>query len=246
MIKQQNGDRGPGEEGYPAAETKTVAERTYDQLKSLAISFELRPGDRLNEGQLSARLGVSRTPLREALNRLTADGFLTVSPGRGFFRRPLDPKEIFDLYELRQQIEIAGARLAIGRTTAAQLEELGHFLRESSADRPERSIADLVALDEAFHRRLMALSGNAEMLRVLDNVHGRIRFVRWIHMEGRRGLTQGEHKAILDALRNGQADQCVDLLRNHIGRRLEQIVDAVKEGYLRIYMPSDGSSHLGS
>jgi DNA-binding GntR family transcriptional regulator len=56
-------------------------------------------------------------------------------------------------------------------------------------------------------------------------------------MEGRRGHTQGEHRAILDALRSRQADRCVDLLRGHIGRRLEQIVDAVKEGYLRIYMP---------
>ncbi len=246
MGKRQNGDQGPGEEAFPAAETKTVVERTYEQLKSLAISFELRPGDRLNEGQLSARLGISRTPLREALNRLAADGFLTLSPGRGFFRRPLDPKEIFDLYELRLQIETAGARLAADRASAAQLEEIAHFLEESSADRPERSIADLVGLDEAFHRRLMALSGNAEMLRVLDNVHGRIRFVRWIHMEGRRSHTQAEHKAILDALRDGDADRCVELLRGHIGRRLEQVVEAVREGYLRIYMPPAGAAQSGS
>jgi DNA-binding GntR family transcriptional regulator len=246
MIKRQKGEQRPVENTFPAAEPQTVVERTYEQIKSLAISFELRPGDRLNEGQLSAQLGISRTPLREALNRLAADGFLTLSPGRGFFRRPLDPKEIFDLYELRLQIETAGARLAIDRASAAQLEGLAHFLEASSADRPERSIADLVDLDEAFHRRLMALSGNAEMLRVLDNVHGRIRFVRWIHMEGRRSHTQAEHKAILHALRNGHADHCVDLLRGHIGRRLEQVVEAVKEGYLRIYMPSNGAAPGGS
>lgn len=220
------------------AETETVVDRTYQRLRSLAISFELRPGDRINEGELSAKLGISRTPLREALNRLVADGYLTLSPGRGFFRRPLDPKEICDLYELRLELESAGLRLAVERATTEQLDELASFASESSVDRPERSIADLVDLDEVFHRRLMALSGNAEMIRVLDNVHGRIRFVRWIDMEGRRGHTQGEHKAILEAVRGGQTGQGLDLLRDHIGRRIEQIVEAVKEGYLRIYMPS--------
>src|ERR1022692_967687 len=92
-------------------EPKSAVDRVYAQLKELAISFELRPGDRINEVVVARRLGVSRTPLREALNRLTSDGFLTLSRNTGFFRKPLDPKEIFDLYELRNQIEMAGGRL---------------------------------------------------------------------------------------------------------------------------------------
>src|ERR1700730_760184 len=76
------------------ADHSSVA-RVYEQLKRRAITFEFRPGDRLNEVAIARQFGVSRTPLREALNRLTMDGFLTFSPNQGFFRRPLEVNEIF-------------------------------------------------------------------------------------------------------------------------------------------------------
>jgi DNA-binding GntR family transcriptional regulator len=87
------------------AEGESAAERVYEQVKAMAISFELPPGGRVNELAIAKKMGVSRTPLREALNRLTGDGFLTLSPKQGFFRKPLSVREISDLYELREQIE---------------------------------------------------------------------------------------------------------------------------------------------
>src|SRR5713226_2915995 len=67
----------------------SVVDRVYEQLKAMAVSYELKPGERLNEGELAKRLGVSRTPLREALNRLNTEGFLRFTPGKGFFCREL-------------------------------------------------------------------------------------------------------------------------------------------------------------
>src|SRR5262249_45805169 len=213
----------------------------YEQLKALAVSFELPPGDRVNEIEIAQRLGVSRTPLREALNRLTADGFLTMTPGKGFFRRPLDPTEIFDLYELRVRLETSAVELAVARASDADIAAIGAFLDISSADIPSRTVSELVDLDEAFHERLMALCGNAEMLRVLRNVNARIRFVRWIRMEnGRRTVTQSEHRAILAAVAARDAPACVKLLIGHIERRHEQIVAAIRESYARIYMNRAG------
>jgi DNA-binding GntR family transcriptional regulator len=219
----------------------SVVERIYLELKELAMSFDLRPGERINEVTLARDLGVSRTPLREALNRLTADGFLTFTPGSGFYRRPLDVKEIFDLYELRLAIEKAGVLLAVGRASPDSIESVSKFLSDSETDSPSRTIDDLVALDEQFHERLMGLNGNVEMLRVLLNVNSRLRFFRWIDMKGRRNTTQGEHRAVLEAVRRGDANGAVLLLEEHIHHRLDQVVEAVKESFARLYVtPSIG------
>jgi len=101
--------------------TSSVVDKVYDELKAMAINYALRPGERLNEIELSKRLGVSRTPLREALNRLSTEGFLRFIPGRGFYCRELNPKEIFDLFELRKAIEISGVRLSTHRAKAERI-----------------------------------------------------------------------------------------------------------------------------
>lgn len=219
-----------------AVREESVAEYVYERVKALSISFDLLPGSRVNEIELAERLGVSRTPLREALNRLVSEGFLTVTPGKGFFRRPLDAKEIFDLFELRHSLEVAAAPIAIQRASNAAIGQIRDFLEVSREDVPSRTIADLVELDESFHEQLMALSGNVEMLNVLKNVNARIRFVRWIDMENKRATTQGEHIAIIEAVARRDVAETTRLLSGHIEKRIDQITAATREGYARIYM----------
>ena len=215
----------------------SVVDRVYDALKAQAVAYALKPGSRLNEGELARSLGVSRTPLREAMNRLTADGFLSFSPNQGFFRKPLDAREIFELYELRQVIEVAAARIGARRADAAQLDELEAFLAVSVQAADNGSIDELVSFDEGFHERLVKLTGNSEMLGALRNINERIRFVRWIDMEnGHRRSTQEEHLRILAALRAGDGNGAAALLDGHIDRRMDQIIAQVREGYARIYV----------
>ncbi|WP_218124917.1 GntR family transcriptional regulator [Alloyangia pacifica] len=212
-------------------------ERVYDLVRDLAIRFELRPGERVNEVALARQLQVSRTPLREALNRLTADGFLDCRTGKGFFRRNLEVKEIFDLYEFRQKIEIAGSELAAERADPTKVQELRDFLEISRRDDPERTVEDLVALDEQFHEMLAALSGNGEIVETLRRINARIRFVRWVAMENdRRSHTQCEHVAILDAVASGRPAEARQILQHHIDARLEQITEAIRNSYAQIYM----------
>ncbi|MGV3549417.1 GntR family transcriptional regulator [Rhizobium sp.] len=219
-----------------APREESIAESVYERVKALSISFDLLPGNRINEIELAERLGVSRTPLREGLNRLVSEGFLTATPGKGFFRRPLDAKEIFDLFELRQAIEVTAAPIAIKRASNAAIGQIRDFLEVSSADVPSRSVADLVELDESFHEQIMALTGNHEMLGVLKNVNARIRFVRWIDMENKRATTQGEHIAIIEAIAQRDGAKATALLSSHIEKRIDQISAAIREGYARIYM----------
>lgn len=218
--------------------SESVVDRVYEELKNMAVSYAFRPGERLNEGDIARRLGVSRTPLREALNRLNTEGFLSFMPGRGFFCRQLDAQEIFDLYEFRKGLEIASARLAIARAQPEQIDALLAFLDETGPDPGERTAVELVDLDERFHEGLVEMSRNAEMLRVLRNVNARIRFVRWIDMDRlNRSKTQREHRDILLAMKARDEEACVSLLERHIDRRLDEITSAIKEGYAQIYMP---------
>lgn len=213
--------------------------RIYEQLKRQAMTFEFRPGDRLNEGAIARQLGVSRTPLREALNRLTMDGLLTFSPNQGFFRKPLEAKEIFDLYELRLLIESGAVRRAVQRGSAEAIDEIGRFLEESGEDHPERTIEELVLIDEGFHERLMALAENAELLRTLRHINARIHFVR-IDMQARPDapMKHAEHRAIVQALRERDSERCAALLYQHIEHRFDQIIEAVRKCYARIYVPA--------
>ena len=217
----------------------STVDRVYGQLRSMAIGYEFKPGEKLNEVALARRLEVSRTPLREALNRLVIEGLLRFQPGKGFFCRDLDIHEVYYLYELRKAIETAGARLSLQRAKDDDIRAALAFLEATGPEPGERSVAELVTLDETFHERLLAMSGNVEMLRVLRNVNARIRFVRWIDMKSRdRHGTQIEHHRILEALLARDEATCIGLLEKHIDRRLDQITSAIREGYAHIYMPA--------
>ena len=221
--------------------SESVVDRVYGELRSMAIRFEFRPGERLHEGDLAKKLGVSRTPLREALHRLNIEGFLRISPGRGFFCRELDAQEIFNLYELRKSLEVAAVRLSAERATDADIDTLYNALDGGGFIITESEGVALVELDEKFHERLMMLSGNAEMLHVLRNVNARIRFVRQTDMTiANRMSTQQEHRLVLDCLRQRDADGAAAILSQHIDRRIDRINAAIKEGFAQIYMAGSG------
>lgn len=219
------------------AASDSIVEQVYDKLKAMSIGYDFKPGERLNEGVLASALGVSRTPLREALTRLTTEGLLRFSPGKGFFCRDLDAQEVFSLYEMRKIVEVEALRLSLERAKDEDIEALLTFLENTGPEPGNRSVEELVRLDETFHESLMAMSGNLEMLRVLRNINARIRFVRWIDMERcDRRVSQNDHREILLGLKARDADRCIPILARHIDRRHDQIATALKEGLAQIYM----------
>ncbi len=212
-------------------------DRVYEGMKSLIVSYTLKPGERVNEVEHSKQFGVSRTPLREALNRLGTEGLLDFIPKRGYFCRSLNPKEVFDLYELRKAIEIAGIRLATDLATEEQIKALRNFLDDAESDDKGRTNDELAKLDEIFHERLVQLSGNAEMLRVLRNVNVRIRFVRGKNWDKvTRAKSRADHRAVLSALRLRREEEAVEILERHISRRMDQITSVIRERLEHIYL----------
>ncbi|MHA1564227.1 MAG: GntR family transcriptional regulator [Alphaproteobacteria bacterium] len=212
------------------------AESLYLSIKDMAILFKFKPGERINEVDLARRLGASRTPLREALNRLVAEGFLVQKRDRGFFCRDLKPREMFELYQFRAVVEVAAVRLACEQATEQEVAKLGEFLDRTGPGIGGRSSEELVALDESFHQQLMVLSRNMEMARTLENINARIRYFRWVDMDSKREATQGEHRDIVRALMVRDADLAAHHMNSHISRRLDQITAAIKESYSRLYL----------
>ena len=223
----------------PKKENKSSVVRLYEEIKEMAISYSFKPGERVNEVELAKNLGASRTPLREALNRLVAEGFLTFVQGRGFFCRELKSREIYELYQMRTIIEVAAVRLACEQAADSELQDIQNFLDDRTSNFKEgTSNKELVAHDEEFHHMIMALTRNSEMSRLLGNVYDRIKFFRWIDMDSQHAKSQLEHADILKALIARDAESAAKLMENHIRRRLDQITEATKEGYSRIYMHS--------
>ncbi len=222
----------------PAEKKPSRAESLYVIVKDMAILFKFKPGERINEVDLAHRLGASRTPLREALNRLVAEGFLVLKQGRGFFCRDLKPREMFELYQFRAVLEVAAVRLACEQATEQEVTDLAHFLDQTGPEEGGRSSEKLVELDEFFHESIVALSRNMEMCRTLENINARIKYFRWVDMDSKRAETQSEHRAVVGALMARDADLAAHHMNEHIARRLDQITAAIKESYSRIYLVS--------
>ncbi len=211
-------------------------EDIYDRIKSMVVGFLIPPEQRINEVALARELGVSRTPLREALNRLVSERLIDFRPGTGFFCRGLQVQNIYDLYELRQVIEIATVRMACARASDGGIAALKADLLEHGMETKDKTVRETCAQDEAFHIGIAQLTGNASLVSELRRINEQIRFIRWVDMSTRIKTTKGEHLQIMEAIAARDADVAAGVMTTHISRRMDQVVDAVKEGISSIYM----------
>ena len=204
-----------------AAAHRTRADDVYDLLKRDIGEFRLVPGDRFTEGEISERLGVSRTPVRQALFRLQQEGHIEVLFRSGWRVLPFDFKQFDQLYDFRQVLETEAVRrlCAIGAPAAhlALAEQEAIWLIPTA----ERS-ADMVQVglwDEAFHCNLLDAAGNAEMARAHREITDRIRVIRRLDFtkKHRVDTTYEEHARILRAILAQRADEACRLLAAHIG-----------------------------
>jgi DNA-binding GntR family transcriptional regulator len=199
------------------AEPGTLADQAYARLKQMIFDFALMPGSRCSEGELAQRLSVSRTPLRQALQRLEREGFLQVLPKIGWQVAPLDFDVFDELYDLRILIECHAARLLTQAAERPALQHLADIWLVPEAHRLGDGAA-VGRLDEAFHSQLVKASGNREMSRVHREITERIRIIRRLDFTkpARVEATYDEHARILRAVTRRRDDEAQRLLRAHI------------------------------
>jgi DNA-binding GntR family transcriptional regulator len=198
-----------------------LAQQAYVALKQQMHDFVLVPGDRFSEIELAQRLGMSRTPLREALFRLRNEGFLEVESKSGWSVKPLDFARIDELYELRVLVEThCVARLCASDLAGCDLSLLEPLKQAWLVAPSERLVEQVLVgeMDEAFHASLVRAAGNQELARVHSEVTERIRIVRRLDFTrvARIDATYVEHAKILRSIMRRQPEPSLMLLRSHI------------------------------
>jgi DNA-binding GntR family transcriptional regulator len=196
---------------------RNLSEAAYDQIKSDVFEFRRLPGDRFTENEIARELGMSRTPVREALNRLAQEGHLSVVARSGWMVRPLDFALFDQLYDARIVLELAAVRRLCEQECADALVPLRDIWLVPVAARltDERVVA---ALDEQFHERLVVATGNLVMAQMHREVTERIRIMRRLDFSDadRVAATYDEHGQLLRSILRRKSDHACLLLRSHI------------------------------
>jgi DNA-binding GntR family transcriptional regulator len=211
----------PGAANMPAPRTSvepaTLADQAYAQIKAMIFDFALLPGDRFSESELAQHVKVSRTPLRQALQRLEREGFLRVYSRLGWQIAPLDFDTFDELYDLRVLIECHAAQHLATCEERPQLQLLADVWLVAPGERIDDG-GVVGALDESFHSQLVQGSGNREMVRVHQEITERIRIIRRLDFTKRARVdaTYDEHARILRAITRRRAEEAQRLLRAHI------------------------------
>lgn len=200
-------------------------ERIYRLLKQEIFDFLLLPGDRFSENDLAARMGASRTPVRQALHLLEQEGYLEVQPRSGWQVRPVDFDRLEALYDLRVVLELE----AVGRLCALPagvrplpLQMLRHFWVDSA---PLADWPTVASHDEQFHMTLVETAGNPEMARVHRDITEKIRIVRRMDFTQatRISATYAEHGQILLAILERNLEEARTQLHNHIAQSQKEV-----------------------
>lgn len=224
----------------PLQRAADSVERAYEAIRKLATEYKFRPGEKLNEVELARDMGLSRTPIREALQRLEREGFLTFVPNKGFFAEEVTPNSVRDLYEVRASLERTAFRMACERASMAEIQAACALWEE----RPMASSLtawDLIAqADEAFHEAIARASGNARLVRLLEVINARVRFFRRIDLEQPERLERSfaEHAAIIECFRRRDAKKGGDLLEEHVAISAAAAIIMTKEGLARMFFAS--------
>jgi DNA-binding GntR family transcriptional regulator len=211
---------------YPLQKTRNkpravenLAARVYTEIKNLILCNEIMPGQKLHHQQLSERLGVSRTPIREALTRLVQEGYVSFLPNRGFTCKEIRKQEAEELYELREALEAFAVEKAIERLTDKAINELRVRMDVYGRDVQNRFTRERLVYDLDLHLQIAELSGNETLKNMLRHVFERIVLKRrtdGLYDAARGVAAHQEHLRLLDAIERRDAAAAVRVLRNHI------------------------------
>jgi DNA-binding GntR family transcriptional regulator len=204
------------------------AQEIYSQLKALIMSFELYPGSRVTETELADRFKVSRTPVREALQRLQLEGYLTVRPKQGCFIREIDIEEIDQHYQVRIALEMCAVELACTHMPDRALKELARQWDPAYQPTDEQDVQAMAERDEGFHIALAEGSGNFVLADYLQRVNHSIHIIRRLDFtkDMRVDLTYIEHHAVCQHLLKRDAIAAQQALTQHI-RRSQQAAKTI-------------------
>ncbi|MBE3597796.1 MAG: GntR family transcriptional regulator [Limnochordaceae bacterium] len=193
---------------------KSLVSQIHDVLREDIVSLRLAPGARIAVDAMARRFGVSRTPVRDALNWLVEERLVQLSPRVGYFVVQLTPQDVEEIADVRKMIELYALDRAFGRFEPGELEAMEQELEQTLAlpDRRRREAFDRI--DRRFHMRLIARSGNRRLQELAERIYVFVDIMR--HLNVRPVEALHEHLAIVRAMRAGDRERATRLLAEHI------------------------------
>jgi GntR family transcriptional regulator, rspAB operon transcriptional repressor len=202
-------------------------EHVYELLREAIVAVELEPGQRLSENELALRIGVSRTPIREAIVRLRDDRLVEIVPQLGTFVTRISAAAVADAQFVRESLECAAVRLAAGRADSAAIEALRATLARQAETQADGDLARFYVLDDEFHRAICDLSGRGIAWALSQRASGHLNRIRRLSLAKPDYIGEmiDEHHTVLEAIASGKPSQGERALRHH----LKMVVSSLPE-----------------
>lgn len=212
---------------WPKVTQTTLADQAYSAIRTRILNGDLDLGEFVREQDVSDALGVSRTPVREALGRLSSEGFLERIPHRGF-RVPEEPLDtLLELYPIVSALELLAGRLALPNLSDDDVEELKSINRKLAESREGEDVQRLIDLNNRFHRAICRRSGSGRLCDLLDDLRSQLsRLELWYYSQPHRtDESVAQHDELIGAIEVGDHDRALDVLEHNMAltwRRLEE------------------------
>ena len=209
----------------------TYSEQAREVIRHLIFNGTYRPGQRLKEVEVSRELGISRAPVREAIQGLANEGLIEIVPQKGAIVAEFDADKVRQLYEVREALEVMAARLAAQRASDQQLEKLRELLdKTTNAIEDDESTSYPRDLD--FHARILEMARNPKLDEATSEVQAQLQLVRLRSSStpGRASTAYEEHEAIFKALVEKNPEKAERAMRKHIGNGLKNLTETLVAG----------------
>lgn len=197
---------------------KPLRELVCENIRQAIIDGTFSPGERLMEIQLADEMGVSRTPVREAIRKLELEGFVVMIPRRGTYVADISIKDITEIYEIRTCLDVLAAGLAAERITSEELETLNGYLIDIGQHVANNDMNKIVEADTAFHDVLYTASRNERLRSIINNLREQMTGIRGRSMSypGRLVETMDEHRNLVDSIASRDVERAQHAARIHI------------------------------
>jgi DNA-binding GntR family transcriptional regulator len=213
----------------PIKKRENLRAKVYFELKNSILEFELKPGEKIQETKIAEALGVSRTPIREALNKLEQEGLIKIISNKGYYVSDVTSKEIEELYDVREALEIFAVRAAFKRATKEDWELLEKTLLDNNKYENikdlERPKGVFFKDSHRFHEEMARISNNHTLQQIMDSISDKIYRLNWMHIFiDRSKKSNQEHLEIVEHLKKGHVEKAVEATREHIRNSKENIL----------------------
>jgi DNA-binding GntR family transcriptional regulator len=195
-----------------------IPEQVYRLLRQSIITMRLPPGATIIEKQITDRLGISRTPVRDALRQLAEEGLVGIKPQSGTFVAPIDRRELEEGRLIRRALEVEGIKHAALRIGETEIERLNDLIELQARAAKRSRYADFIAVDDQFHRTISEVSGLPRLWRVIHGAKAQLDRVRHMSapLPGQNERVLAQHRAIVAALSRHDPERSVKTLTHHL------------------------------